>query len=774
MHKQLNRTNQVPKQALLSLGFLIVFAGFTVRLLNLLELPLFIDEIFHLNRAHAIALGNPFAGLEHDKWLYTVLLGVFFRPLGPEGPFIARYLTVVLSAITIAACIRLGTELQDRLAGLLAGVVYTFIPMAVFIERQALVDGTLAAFSTMSLLVTVWLVRKPRLIWAVLLSFLLTAAYLTKGTGFPFLIVPIFAVLLLSPTRRNLIKGGLMSAAAIAVAVGIKTIIWNLAARQAEFEGVLDTHNVTSAAFSDLPRLLSVSYLSSRLSPYVSILSTYVGWLLVFLALSALIWIVRQRNARALLFILIPSIGLGVATALADSPSLSNRVEVRYLTPTVAPLVLLAMIAASLSITQFKRIQRFYVSFGLVFAILIPYLSFNSQLIQAPLAAPLRPEDQQAYRDAALEAKRTVSETIMERETLGTELRIVGPFDCCQPYMGPRWAAYTDLTLDDRALPNQISEWVRAGQTVYIVENTAFFVLPDHQLGAQLELVEEAPMPLGQLNLYQVEGIHASCQEALSLYDFVAPAPGQLPEAERDLLTLLDSSDEALLVHPAGFAPYLEEQTGRSATAMTPTSWPMSRSDAARIVEQDIPGEEFSRVDAVLVDPTITDPERQLQLALDSSLFLLDNQTLGLFVFSSYVTGASQPNIETLDVVFEEAITLDQAAWSTNLDVLSIQLFWETNALIEDSFVVFVHIINDQGELVAQRDSIPGNGFYPTTSWSTDFPTEDRFAIQLPPELPAGDYEVRAGLYEPTSGLRLRVTNGEYPDYAQIAVLTIP
>ncbi len=760
---------------MLSAGMLILLVGVYLRSANLMGLPLFIDEIFHLNRAHAIAQGTLFAGLEHDKWLYTIMLGGLFRPLGPEGPFIARYLTVLFSAITIATCVALATALLNRFAGVLAGIIYAFIPMAIFIERQALVDGTLAAFSTLSLLVTVYLVRKPRVWWGVFLAFLLTAAYLTKGTGFPFLIMPVFGVLLLSQSRSHAIRSGGIVIVAVALAYVTKSIIWEIALRQeVAFEGVLDTHNVTSAALGDLSRLLEFSYITSRLAPYVDILVTYTGWLFIFLALSAFVWLVRRQKVGAILFMLIPSIALGLATSLADSPSLSNRVEVRYLTPTVAPLVVLTALAVTLAIGQFARRMQGYLAVGVLLALLIPYLSLNHALIVDTLSAPLRPEDQQAYRDAALEAKRQVSMTIMQRETLGTPLQVVGPFDCCQPYMGPRWADYTTLTLDDRTLSNQLRAWVSAGETVYLVENTAFFVLPEHQLGVKLELIREAPMPLGQLNLYQVTGVGVSDQEASALYQFVSPQPGQLPEDEAELLAALSQREGSIWIHPSHYEELLSNGVDRPTATIELPTWPANRTDAQAAIDALETQPPFTQIDVVQVDPALTDMDRQLQLALDESLYQLDRRQIGLFQLTRYSTGANDLIVQALGIVFEEAITLEQVAWAREEVVLVGYLIWSTSQPIDDSFVIFVHVLNEAGELVAQRDAVPGNGLFPTTSWNTEFPIADRFAIQLPEPLPAGEYQMRVGLYVPASGQRLRVTKGEYADYAQAVVLTIP
>jgi hypothetical protein len=43
----------------------------------------------------------------------------------------------------------------------------------------------------------------------------------------------------------------------------------------------------------------------------------------------------------------------------------------------------------------------------------------------------------------------------------------------------------------------------------------------------------------------------------------------------------------------------------------------------------------------------------------------------------------------------------------------------------------------------------------------------DTHTIQLPPDLPAGSYEVRVGLYDPESGERLSVVGGDGEAYPE-------
>jgi 4-amino-4-deoxy-L-arabinose transferase-like glycosyltransferase len=90
-------------------------------------------------------------------------------------------------------------------------------------------------------------------------------------------------------------------------------------------------------------------------------------------------------------------------------------------------------------------------------------------------------------------------------------------------------------------------------------------------------------------------------------------------------------------------------------------------------------------------------------------------------------------------------------------DVVPLTLFWRANQPIERDLKVFVHLLNAEGQLVAQRDSQPVGGMRPTSTWQVDEPIVDRYGVLLPGDLLPGEYQLIAGLYDPVSGERLLV-----------------
>jgi hypothetical protein len=71
---------------------------------------------------------------------------------------------------------------------------------------------------------------------------------------------------------------------------------------------------------------------------------------------------------------------------------------------------------------------------------------------------------------------------------------------------------------------------------------------------------------------------------------------------------------------------------------------------------------------------------------------------------------------------------------------------------------VFVHVVNANGEIVAQSDSQPLNGQYPTSIWSPGEIVVDERFIRLVP----GTHRIFVGLYRWDTGERLpAVVDGE-------------
>jgi hypothetical protein len=88
-------------------------------------------------------------------------------------------------------------------------------------------------------------------------------------------------------------------------------------------------------------------------------------------------------------------------------------------------------------------------------------------------------------------------------------------------------------------------------------------------------------------------------------------------------------------------------------------------------------------------------------------------------------------------------------------DELAVTLLWQAARPMADDYTVFVHLLDADGTIVAQRDVQPFQGTYPTSVWTQGELLADTYLLPLPDTLPSGEYEVVVGLYVARSGQRL-------------------
>jgi 4-amino-4-deoxy-L-arabinose transferase-like glycosyltransferase len=87
-------------------------------------------------------------------------------------------------------------------------------------------------------------------------------------------------------------------------------------------------------------------------------------------------------------------------------------------------------------------------------------------------------------------------------------------------------------------------------------------------------------------------------------------------------------------------------------------------------------------------------------------------------------------------------------------DILEVTLYWRAEAEMERSHQVFVHLYDQDENIVGQRDRVPGLGIRPTTSWEQGEVIADRYDVEVSADLAPGTYPVAVGMYEVGSGER--------------------
>ncbi len=75
------------------------------------------------------------------------------------------------------------------------------------------------------------------------------------------------------------------------------------------------------------------------------------------------------------------------------------------------------------------------------------------------------------------------------------------------------------------------------------------------------------------------------------------------------------------------------------------------------------------------------------------------------------------------------------------------------------SYRVFVHVLDENGNLIAQSDAIPDNWTRPTTGWVTGEYIRDRHIIPLPADVKSGEYTLLVGFYDTATNKRAGETD---------------
>ena len=115
-------------------------------------------------------------------------------------------------------------------------------------------------------------------------------------------------------------------------------------------------------------------------------------------------------------------------------------------------------------------------------------------------------------------------------------------------------------------------------------------------------------------------------------------------------------------------------------------------------------------------------------------------------------------------------IDRQSAPWSDPIpvdhgDTVHITLKWQSLAKAEESYTVFVHLIDASNFPHVALDYTPLGGSTPThlwiPKWLPDQVMQDPYQLKIPDNLTPGTYLIEVGLYEMTSGRRLHMSDDD-------------
>ncbi len=122
--------------------------------------------------------------------------------------------------------------------------------------------------------------------------------------------------------------------------------------------------------------------------------------------------------------------------------------------------------------------------------------------------------------------------------------------------------------------------------------------------------------------------------------------------------------------------------------------------------------------------------------------------------------------LQPLDVDFEERVRL--RGWQIQADpaqpdTLTVNVGWQTLDRMPSDYTAFVHLVDGEGNIMAQADLPPGGSENPTTRWLPAETVLTKAQLVLPPGMREQAQALRIGLYEPVGGRQLAVTAATTP-----------
>lgn len=119
-------------------------------------------------------------------------------------------------------------------------------------------------------------------------------------------------------------------------------------------------------------------------------------------------------------------------------------------------------------------------------------------------------------------------------------------------------------------------------------------------------------------------------------------------------------------------------------------------------------------------------------------------------------------DVRSVDLDFGDQVSLSDYASSrqtTPGEAIHLALGWKALSKPDFAYSVFVHLVDAQGNIVAQADGSPVGGLSPMNTWQEGQVIQDRYGFLLPADMPSGLYTLRVGLYRWDTLVRLPIAD---------------
>lgn len=110
-------------------------------------------------------------------------------------------------------------------------------------------------------------------------------------------------------------------------------------------------------------------------------------------------------------------------------------------------------------------------------------------------------------------------------------------------------------------------------------------------------------------------------------------------------------------------------------------------------------------------------------------------------------------------------------------EVVTLTLYWEALKRPAEDYKIYVHLVTAGGNKLAQQDTPPLDGAYPTTLWAAGAMVPDVYTLTVPSDVQPGIYPIETGIYPiADSAKRLPAydAQGAVHDQMVTGIVTVP
>ncbi len=464
---------------------LVVLLSLSIRIYNLTSLPIFADEAIYIRwaqimRSEATLRFLPLSDGKQPLFMWIMI--PFLKVIG--DPLFAGRLTSVFTGIGSILGVFVASFIlfRSKKLSLVASLIYSIVPYAIFFDRMALADSMLTMFGIWVFAFGLLLVKYQRLDLAMILGFVLGGALLTKSPALYFSLLLITLVIFVK-SKKEFVKYIVLLIPTYIIAYGIYNILrlgpnfGQLAARNMDYVYPLN------------------HFLSSPLDPFKPFLdrskefywimgggALFISWLLSYL-------LNFKKHFKDLLLLTAWFIG-----PILISSEFSKTMTARYVFFSLPYFVIIASIFLTNSIWKIKVI-----TYALFIIFISQSIIYDFKILTNPSSANLPRSERSGYLEewTAGQGIKEISQYLKnlpkdEKFLVGTEGYFGTLPDGLQIYFGGLTNVNViGVGLQLEKIPSSLLDSKKSGnRTFLVVNNERLHFVPNEN---DLKLIAEYP-----------------------------------------------------------------------------------------------------------------------------------------------------------------------------------------------------------------------------------------------------------------------------------------